>query len=59
MKPYVSVYGHVTIDQIVSIARFPNENETVDVQSKNTTLGGTGTNIAVIASRLGVPTVLC
>jgi len=58
-RPFLSVYGHVTIDQIVSIKRFPEINESVDVISKSTTLGGTGTNIAMTAARLGVPTAIC
>ena len=58
-KPFLSVYGHVTIDQIVSIERFPEMNESVDVISKNTTLGGTGTNIATAAATLGVRTAIC
>lgn len=58
-RPFLSVYGHVTIDQIVSIKWFPKINESVDVITKNTTLGGTGTNIAVAAAKLGVPTAIC
>lgn len=58
MKPFLTVYGHVTIDQIVRVVRFPEVNETVDIMDKKTTLGGTGTNIAVTAARLGVPTAL-
>ena len=58
-QPFLSVYGHVTIDQIVSIKRFPVINETVDIISKKTTLGGTGPNIAMTAARLGVPTAIC
>ncbi|MDR0888192.1 MAG: PfkB family carbohydrate kinase [Candidatus Methanoplasma sp.] len=58
-KPFLSVYGHVTIDQIISLAEFPKLNESVDVVTKKTSLGGTGTNIAVSASRLGVPTAIC
>lgn len=58
MKPFLTVFGHVTIDQIVSIPHFPALNETVDILSKKTTLGGTGTNIAITAARLGVPTAL-
>jgi sugar/nucleoside kinase (ribokinase family) len=58
-RPFLSVYGHVTIDQIVSIKRFPEINETVDIMSKKTTLGGTGPNIAMTAARLGVPTAIC
>lgn len=58
-KPFLTVYGHVTVDQIVSVERFPSLNETVDAVSKMTALGGTGANIAIAASRLGVPTALC
>ena len=58
-KPFLSVYGHVTIDQIISIGKFPAINESVDVLDKKTTLGGTGTNIAVAAALLGTPTALC
>ena len=56
--PFLTVYGHVTIDQIVRVHRFPDLNETVDIMEKKTTLGGTGTNIAIAAARLGVPTAL-
>ena len=59
MKPFLSVYGHVTIDQIVSVRKFPEDNTTEDILTKTTTLGGTGTNIAVSAARLGCPTALC
>lgn len=59
MKPYLSVYGHISIDQIVSLADFPQMNTSVDVLSKQTKLGGTGTNIAVMAAALGVPTAIC
>lgn len=58
-KPFLTVYGHITVDQILSVQRFPNLNETVDVMSKKTALGGTGANIAIAAARLGVPTALC
>ena len=58
-KPFLSVYGHITVDQIVSIQKFPDLNETVDIMSKKTSLGGTGSNIAIAAARLGVPTALC
>ncbi|MCL1811087.1 MAG: PfkB family carbohydrate kinase [Methanomassiliicoccaceae archaeon] len=58
-RPFLSVYGHITIDQIVSIKKFPEINESVDVITKNTTLGGTGSNIAMAAAKLGVPTAIC
>ena len=30
-EPFLSVYGHITIDQIVSVGKFPDINETVDI----------------------------
>ena len=57
--PFLSVYGHVTVDQIVSVRKFPADNTTEDIVTKMTTLGGTGTNIAMVAARLGCPTALC
>ena len=59
MQPFLSVYGHITIDQIMSVDEFPQNNTSVNVLSKEIHIGGTGTNIAVIASSLGVPTALC
>jgi len=59
MKPFLSVYGHVTVDQIMKVGKFPVIGKTEDVLSATTTLGGTGTNIAVTAARLGCPTALC
>jgi Sugar kinases, ribokinase family len=57
-KPFLSVYGHVTIDQIITVKKFPAINESVDVITKKTTMGGTGTNIAVASAKLGTPTSL-
>jgi len=59
MRPFLSVYGHITMDQIMSVDEFPGNNTSVNVLTKGTHIGGTGTNIAVIASSLGVPTALC
>ncbi len=58
-KPFLTVYGHITVDQIMSLRKFPGINETVDIVEKHTSLGGTGPNIALTAARLGVPTALC
>ena len=57
--PFLSVYGHITVDHIMSVEEFPPNSVSVDVLSKDIFLGGTGTNIAVVASSLGVPTALC
>ena len=53
MEPFLSVYGHVAIDQICTVRKFPRDNTTEDVLTKTTVLGGTGPNIAVHAARLG------
>ena len=53
------MYGHVTVDQIISIDQFLKPGITADALSKKTTLGGTGPNIAVSAAKLGCPTALC
>ena len=58
-KPFLSVYGHITMDQIVSVDEFPANNVSINITSKDTRLGGTGANIAVMAAALGVPTALC
>lgn len=57
--PFLSIYGHVTVDQIISIDEFLPPGITADALSKKTTLGGTGPNIAVAAAKLGCPTALC
>lgn len=59
MEPFLSVYGHVTVDQILTVRKFPDANTSEDVLTKVTALGGTGTNIAVVAASLGCPTALC
>ncbi len=59
MRPFLSVYGHVTIDQIITVENFPEIGKTEDVTSSTTVLGGTGTNIAMTAARLGCPTAIC
>jgi nucleoside kinase len=59
MKPFLTVYGHVSLDQIMTVDQFPKMNTSVDVLSKETSLGGTAANVAVTAARLGVPTAIC
>ncbi len=58
-EPFLSVYGHVTVDQILTVRKHPEPNTSEDVLTKTTVLGGTGTNIAVMAASLGCPTALC
>ena len=59
MRPFLSIYGHVSIDHIMSVNEFPKPNTSVDVTSRTMKMGGTATNIAVIASSLGTPTAVC
>jgi len=57
-EPFLTVYGHVSIDQILSLKEFPQVNTSVDILSKKRHLGGTGANIATIAAALGTPTAI-
>ncbi len=59
MRPFLVVYGHVCLDQIMSLERFPEPNTSVDILEKHRYYGGTGANIATVAASLGVPTALC
>ena len=57
-KPFLTVYGHVSIDQILSLKEFPKVNTSVDILTKKRYLGGTGANIATISAALGTPTAI-
>ncbi len=59
MKPFLCVYGHTNLDYIMSLKNFPELNTSVNIQEKRRYFGGTGANVATIASSLGVPTALC
>ncbi|MDD1769759.1 MAG: carbohydrate kinase family protein [Methanomassiliicoccales archaeon] len=59
MRPYLCVYGHTNLDYILSLKKFPEKNTSVNVEEKRSYYGGTGANVATIASSLGVPTALC
>ena len=58
MTPFLTVYGHVCLDQILSLERFPDPNTSVDIREKHRYFGGTGANVATAAAALGVPTAL-
>ena len=59
VKPFLSVYGHVSIDQIITVDEFPRPNTSVDALEKELRLGGISTNISVRASSMKVPTAAC
>jgi len=57
-EPYLTVYGHVALDYIMSLERFPPVNTSVDVLDKELFFGGTAANLATMAASLGVPTAI-
>jgi sugar/nucleoside kinase (ribokinase family) len=48
------ISGHVNIDRFLQLETFPDPDRTVPVLSGRTELGGTATNQALVAARLGV-----
>ena len=55
---FLGVYGHTAIDIIYSSDEFPQPNSCVEMKDRQEHFGGTGANIARIASSLGVKTAL-
>lgn len=54
----LAVSGHVNIDRFLSVESFPAPDRTVPVLTHRAELGGTATNLARVASKLGVATGL-
>lgn len=59
MSPFLCVYGHICLDQIVSLEKLPEPNTSINITEIKRYFGGTGSNLAAISSSLGVPTALC
>lgn len=57
-SPYLTVYGHVALDSIITLERFPPPNTSIDVLEKRLCYGGTAANLATTAASLGVPTAV-
>ncbi len=55
---YLGVFGHVVVDNIFSVSSLPKVNSSIAATGLETMYGGTGANIAIIASHLGVKTAL-
>lgn len=55
---FLGVYGHTAMDVIYSSERFPAPNTCVEMKNRVEYFGGTGANIARIASSLDVRTAL-
>ncbi len=58
MRPFLCVYGHTNIDHLLTLKELPERNTSSNVLSKRSFFGGTGANVATMASALGVPTAL-
>jgi sugar/nucleoside kinase (ribokinase family) len=55
---FLGAYGHTALDIIYNAERFPSPNTTVELLGRHELWGGTGANLARIASSLGVKTAL-
>ncbi|MCK4444593.1 MAG: carbohydrate kinase family protein [Thermoplasmata archaeon] len=55
---YLGVFGHVVVDNIFNVPSLPKVNSSIATTGLEMAYGGTGANIAIIASRLGVRTAL-
>lgn len=55
---FLGIFGHVVVDNIFDVPRLPDRNASIAMAGRKVLYGGTGANIAVISSRLGVRTAL-
>lgn len=55
---FLGVFGHVNIDYIMEVKSLPKPNTSVQVSNVRRYFGGTGSNIAMMASAMGVKTAL-
>lgn len=55
---YLGVFGHVVVDNIFIVPELPKPNSSTSTAGCEMVHGGTGANIAMIASRLGVKTAI-
>ncbi|MCK4614040.1 MAG: carbohydrate kinase family protein [Thermoplasmata archaeon] len=55
---FLSVYGHVNLDIILNLPRFPEPNTSIEIIDSRRYFGGTAGNVARIAAALGTPLYL-
>ncbi len=55
---FVGIFGHVNIDYIMNVDELPKANTSTQVSEVKRYFGGTGSNIAMLASSMGVRTAL-
>ena len=58
MKNYLAAFGHVVMDQIITLAHLPRPNTSIEIVDRHRYFGGTAGNLARAAARLGVRTGL-
>ncbi len=58
VKGFLGVFGHVVLDEIVTLEKLPDPNTSIQILGRERFFGGTGGNIARAAARLGVRTAL-
>ena len=58
MKFFLGVYGHTVLDHIITVPRLPPPNTSIETVDRQVFFGGTGANIARIASTLGVGNII-
>lgn len=55
---FLGVFGHVNVDFIMDVPKLPQPDSSIEVSNVKRFFGGTGSNIAMVASSLGVRTSL-
>ena len=55
---FLGVFGHVNLDYLMEVEALPKANTSVQVSNVKRFFGGTGSNIAMMASSMGVKTAL-
>ena len=55
---FLGVFGHVNLDYLMDVEALPKPNSSIQVSNVKRFFGGTGSNIAMMASSMGVKTAL-
>ncbi len=58
VKHFLGVYGHVNLDYIIHVPRLPRPNTSIQIKDEQQYFGGTGANVARLASSMSVITAL-
>lgn len=58
VRRFLGVYGHTNLDYIIEVKRLPRPNTSIQFERERLYYGGTGANIARLASHMGVRVAL-